>query len=192
MEIEKANPTDLGLKFVKANQIVNNRKECCFSTAQQNHKCISLLSFTGIIHGDLSDQNIIVTFVESGKHDVSGILDFSMLKNSYLVFELAISIMYLMLENPTPLDVGGAVLAGWESIILLNDDERDSLYLLVLGRLCQSLVYGRLNAKKYPENKKYFLTTAKNGIRLLAELWELGKQEVERKWFSDASTFSLN
>ncbi|XP_074523980.1 hydroxylysine kinase-like [Halichoeres trimaculatus] len=144
----------------------------------------------GIIHGDLSDQNILVTPDDSGKHVVSGVLDFSLLMNGYYVFELAVSIMYLMLENSHPLDVGGAVLAGWQSIMSLNNDEKDSLFLLVLGRFCQSLVYGRYNARKYPDNKEYLLTTAENGTRLLTKLWELGKREVERKWFMDASVLS--
>ncbi|CAJ1060770.1 hydroxylysine kinase-like [Xyrichtys novacula] len=143
----------------------------------------------GIIHGDLSDQNILVTPDDSGHHVVSGVLDFSMLMNGCLVFELAISIMYLMLEDPHPLDVGGAVLAGWESIMLLNSDEKDSLFLLVLARLCQSLVYGRYNARKYPDNQEYLLTTAKSGSRLLFQLWEMGKREVERKWFTDATMY---
>ncbi|KAM7011963.1 hydroxylysine kinase-like [Tautogolabrus adspersus] len=146
----------------------------------------------GIIHGDLSDQNLLVTPVDSGHHEVSGILDFSLLMNGCYVFELAITIMYLMLENPCPLDVGGAVLAGWESIMPLNNDEKDSLFLLVLGRFCQSLVYGRYNAKKYPDNKEYLLTTAKSGIRLVTNLWKMGKTEVERKWFTDASTFTVS
>ncbi|XP_051231905.1 hydroxylysine kinase-like isoform X4 [Dicentrarchus labrax] len=159
----------------------------------KSHVQPKIISFQkGIIHGDLNDQNIIVIPIDTGHHEVSGILDFSLLVNGCYVFELAITIMYLMLENPSPLDVGGAVLAGWESIMQLNDDERDSLFLLVLGRLCQSLVYGRHNVKKYPDNKSYILTTAKSGSRLLVKLWELGKKEVERKWFSDARTFLVS
>ena len=105
------------------------------------------------------------------------------------VYDLAIMIAYTMLENPSPLDVGGALLAGWESVMLLNSDERDCLFLMVLGRLCQSLVYGRYNVNKYPDNKEYLLTTAKGGTQILHKLWELGKKEVEKKWFTDASTF---
>lgn len=147
------------------------------------------MSYSGIIHGDLNDQNVIVTPVANGHHEVSGILDFSLLANGCFVFEVAVMIAYMMLENASPLDVGGAVLAGWESVMMLNHDERDSLFLLVLGRLCQSLVYGRHSVIKYPDNKKYLLTTARNGTRLLTKLWELGKEEVERKWFIDAGTY---
>ncbi|KAF3834659.1 hypothetical protein F7725_027217 [Dissostichus mawsoni] len=146
----------------------------------------------GIIHGDTNDKNIIVTPVGNGRHEVSGVLDFSSLMNDCYVFELAATIAYMMLENPSPLDVGGAILTGWESIMVLNEDERECLYLLVLGPLCQSLVYGRENLKKYPDNKDYLLVTAKNGTRILTQMWEMGKKEVERKWFTDASTFSVN
>lgn len=144
----------------------------------------------GIIHGDMNDHNILVTPVDNGRHEVSGVLDFSFLMIDCYVFEVAVVIAYMMLENPSPLDVGGAVLAGWESVTVLSDEEKDSLFLLVLGRLCQSLVYGRYNAIKYPDNDKYILSTAKSGTRLLNKLWEMGKKDVERKWFTDASTFS--
>ncbi|XP_071764168.2 hydroxylysine kinase-like [Centroberyx gerrardi] len=159
---------------------------------EQYKTCVQpkLSSFRkGIIHGDFSDQNIIVKPVDNGGYEVSGILDFALLSINCFVFEVAVSIMYLMLENPSPLDVGGAVLAGWESIMPLSQAERDALYLLVLCRFCQSLVIGRHNASKHPEDSEYYLTTAQSGTRLLKKLWELGKEEVERKWFQDVRAY---
>ncbi|KAM8887728.1 hydroxylysine kinase-like [Synchiropus picturatus] len=144
----------------------------------------------GIIHNDLSDQNILVTSALNGFHNISGVLDFAGLKTSCIVFEVAVSIMYHMLSYPRPLDVGGAILAGWQSVMVLNEEEKDSLYLLVLGRLCQSLVYGRDNVKKHPDNAEYLLRTAQNGEWVLKMLWELGKEEVLKKWFSDLTMFS--
>ncbi|XP_054458953.1 hydroxylysine kinase-like [Anoplopoma fimbria] len=157
----------------------------------KSHVMPKTVSFReGIIHGDLNDWNIVVTPVGNGRHVVSGVLDFSLLVINCYVFELAITIAYMMLENPSPLDVGGAILAGWESIMVLSGDEKDSLFLLVLGRLCQSLVYGRYTAAKYPDNKEYIQITAQKGPQLLTKLWELGKKYVESKWFTDAGTFS--
>lgn len=150
----------------------------------------TVLSSTGIIHGDMRGQNILVTPVDGQRHEISGVLDFSLLLHGYYVFEVAISIAYLMMRSPNPLDVGGAVLAGYESILPLSDAERSSVYLLVLGRLCQSLVYGRISVEKYPENEKYLLSTVKGGTELLDLLRSVGKQEVERKWFSDVSKYT--
>ncbi|TNM87935.1 hypothetical protein fugu_006156 [Takifugu bimaculatus] len=145
----------------------------------------------GVIHGDLRHHNIIVKPDDSGNNEVSGILDFSLLMNGCFVYELAISIAYFMLENPSPLDAGGALVAGWESIMHLNQEEKDSLFLLVLGRLCQSLVLGRYNAQKYPDNK-YLLKTTKGGTELLTKLMEMGKEEVQQKWFAAERAVKAN
>lgn len=150
-----------------------------------------VLSFTGVIHRDLNEGNIVVTPVDSGRHEVSGILDFALIMNGCCVFEVAITMAYMMLDKPSRVDAVGAVLAGWESLMLLSEDERNSLFLLALGRLCQSLVNGLNQAKINPDHK-YLLTTARGRIPLILNLWERGKQEVERKWFSVASPFSVN
>lgn len=152
---------------------------------------MTICVLTGVIHGDLRHHNIIVKPDESGKYKVSGILDFSLLMNGCFVYELAISIAYFMLENPSPLDVGGALVAGWESIMHLNQEEKDSLFLLVLGRLCQSLVLGRYNAQKYPDNK-YLLKTTKGGTELLTKLMGMSKEEVQQKWFSHEHAVKAN
>uniref|UniRef100_A0A3B3ZLY6 Hydroxylysine kinase n=1 Tax=Periophthalmus magnuspinnatus TaxID=409849 RepID=A0A3B3ZLY6_9GOBI len=144
----------------------------------------------GITHGDFSDQNILVTPVGNGHHRVSGVIDFTFLYIKCYVNEVAVTIAYMMLENVCPLSVGGAVLAGWESVMPLSEEERECIYLLVLGRLCQSLVYGQHNALQIPENRDYFLVTAKHGIQILTDLWEMGKKEVEQTWFRDAKTIS--
>lgn len=121
---------------------------------------------------------------------ISGILDFGDMSSGYYVYELAITIMYMMIENPSPLDVGGPVLAGWESVIPLNEAEKEALYLLVMCRFCQSLVLARRAVLQHPDNEEYLMTTSKTGIRLLCRLWELGKDEVERKWFQNAVQYS--
>ncbi|XP_036374806.1 hydroxylysine kinase-like [Megalops cyprinoides] len=143
-----------------------------------------------IIHGDFSDLNVLIEPSGPAGYKISGILDFGHMSNGYYVFELAITIMYMMIESHDPIQVGGPVLAGWESVIPLNEAERNALYLLVLGRFCQSLVMGRYNATLQPENKEYLMTTAKNGSRHLMHLWELGKEEVEMRWIQGARMFS--
>lgn len=109
------------------------------------------------------------------------------MSSGYFVFELAIMIMYMMIESTNLLEVGGPVIAGFESVFPLNTDERDALYTLVLSRFCQSLVYARATVLQQPENEEYLMITTKKGIRILQLLWEKGKGEVEKMWFEGAA-----
>lgn len=145
----------------------------------------------GINHGDLNDQNILVEQDGPLSYRISGILDFGDMSNGYLVFELAIVITYMMIESMNPLDVGGPVIAGFESIFPLNADERNALYTLVLSRFSQSLVYARFAVLQQPENEEYLMITAKTGFKLLQLLWEKGKEEVEKMWFGGAANISM-
>ncbi|KAK7137332.1 hypothetical protein R3I93_017422 [Phoxinus phoxinus] len=143
-----------------------------------------------INHGDFNDHNLLVKPDGPSKYKISGILDFGDMSCGYFIFELAITIMYMMIENPNPVDVGGPLVAGWESVFPLNEAERDSLYLLVLCRFCQSLVLARHAVIQQPENEEYLMITARTGVQHLSRLWELGKEYVERVWSQSAAQFS--
>lgn len=143
-----------------------------------------------INHGDFNDLNILVQPDESGRYRVSGILDFGDMNSGYYIHELAITIMYMMIEHPKPIEVGGPILAGWESVLPLNEAERNCLYILVLSRFCQSFVLARHSVSLHPENEEYLMISSKKGIKILHYLWNLGKEEVERVWFESAAQFS--
>lgn len=107
------------------------------------------------------------------------------------VYELAICIMYMMLEHPNHIDVGGHILAGWESVLPLNEAEKECLYTLVMSRFCQSCLIARHMVIIYPENAKYLMITTKRGVSILCQLWERGKEEVENVWFKGAAQYHL-
>uniref|UniRef100_A0A3Q3K285 Hydroxylysine kinase n=1 Tax=Monopterus albus TaxID=43700 RepID=A0A3Q3K285_MONAL len=143
-----------------------------------------------INHGDFNDLNILVQPCESDGYRISGILDFGNLNSGYYIYELAITVTYMMIEHPRPIEVGGPVLAGWESVLPLNEAEKECLYVLVLSRFCQSLVIARYAVTLNPENREYLMTTSKKGVHILHQLWELGKEHVEKVWFQSAAQFS--
>ncbi|NXK94568.1 HYKK kinase, partial [Formicarius rufipectus] len=147
-----------------------------------------------INHGDLNDHNILVVSssasLENPQYRVSGILDFSDMSYGYYVFEVAIAIMYMMIESPDPLGVGGHVLAGFESVVPLTAEERGALFLLVSGRFAQSLVIAAHTALLYPENREYLMITAKTGWKHLLTMFEVGQEAVERKWFETARVYA--
>ncbi|XP_068445929.1 hydroxylysine kinase isoform X2 [Clinocottus analis] len=155
-----------------------------YNTSVIDKRC----SFRSCInHGDFNDLNVLVQPDESGGHRISGILDFGDMNSGYYVYELAIAIMYMMIENPEPTAAGGPVLAGWESVLPLNEAERDCLYVLVLSRFCQSLVLSRHAVILQPANAEYLLVTSRKGGGVLRQLWALGKQRVEELWFQSAA-----
>ncbi|XP_068176176.1 hydroxylysine kinase-like isoform X3 [Antennarius striatus] len=138
-------------------------------------------------HSDLNQMNILVQPNESDGHRISGILDFCDMNSGCFIYELAITIMNMMLEHQNPIEVGGHVLAGWESVLPLNKPEKDCLYVLVLSRLCQSVVLVNYEIIQNPENKEYFMFTRKNDAQILSQLWELGSKHVEKIWFQTAA-----
>ncbi|KAG8513179.1 Hydroxylysine kinase [Galemys pyrenaicus] len=146
-----------------------------------------------INHGDLNDHNILVESNKSASGDavyqVSGILDFDDMSYGYYVFEVAITIMYMMIESKNPIQVGGHVLAGFESIIPLTTVERSTLFLLVCSRFCQSLVIAEYSCRLHPENKEYIMITAKTGWKHLQQMFEMGQKTVEDIWFETAKSY---
>ncbi|MGH0149911.1 UNVERIFIED_CONTAM: hypothetical protein FKN15_023245 [Acipenser sinensis] len=144
-----------------------------------------------INHGDFNDHNILIEAEARSpqRYRISGILDFGDMSYGYYVFEVAICIMYMMIESEEPLSVGGHVLAGYESVIPLNPEERDALFLLVLARFCQSLVMARHSITIQPTNAEYLMITARSGWKHLLRLWEMGREAVEQLWFGTVSSY---
>ncbi|XP_053286961.1 hydroxylysine kinase [Pleuronectes platessa] len=143
-----------------------------------------------INHGDFNDLNVLMQPDETDGYRISGILDFGDLHSGYYIHELAIAIMYMMIEHPNPIEVGGPVLAGWESVLPLNEAEKECLYVLVLCRFCQSLLFARYSVTLQPENEEYLMITSRKGVRILCELLELGKKQAEKAWFQSAAQFA--
>ncbi|XP_034265402.1 hydroxylysine kinase [Pantherophis guttatus] len=153
-----------------------------------------LSSFQSCInHGDLNDHNILLDVVSASspnpQYRISGILDFSDMSYGYYVFEVAIAIMYMMIESKDPLSVGGHILAGFESVVPLTPKERDALFLLVCGRYAQSLVVAAHTTLLHPENEEYLMITAKTGWKHLMMLVEMGQETVEQIWFQTAESY---
>ncbi|XP_075915781.1 hydroxylysine kinase-like [Petromyzon marinus] len=162
----------------------------------------------GIIHGDFNDDNILVQEVTTGseqqqqqqgpksaegapRHRVSGVVDLNSMMFGYHVYDLAMAIMYMMVESGEAMEAGGHVLAGYESVQALTEDERRAVYFLVACRFCQSLVMARYTILRYPQNADYLLITARTGWVKLRELWTRGLEDMQRLW-SDVAAWYRN
>uniref|UniRef100_A0A6M2DKX5 Hydroxylysine kinase n=1 Tax=Xenopsylla cheopis TaxID=163159 RepID=A0A6M2DKX5_XENCH len=142
----------------------------------------------GLIHGDFNEQNILVTRGrKEGEFKVSGVLDFGDSQVSYYVFELAITMTYMMLQTKD-LATGGLVIAGYSTVRPIPDVEFKMLKICVAARLCQSLVLGTYSHTQDPSND-YVLTTQKVGWDLLEHIWNLSDEAVEKQWMAVSDTY---
>nr|CAD7605349.1 unnamed protein product [Timema genevievae] len=147
---------------------------------------------TCLIHGDFNEQNILVSSIgEDEPWQITAILDFGDTHISCYLFELAITLCYMMLlpcEGMDPLDVGAHVLAGYSTVRAVPGTELQSLKTCICTRLCQSLVMGEYSYLQDPGND-YLLTTAKTGWGLLQTLWGTGQDELEKRWRTVMATY---
>ncbi|KAJ1627839.1 kinase-like domain-containing protein [Pavlovales sp. CCMP2436] len=114
-----------------------------------------------VIHGDLNDQNILVS--EDLKGAPVGVLDFGDMVRSWRVSDPSIACAYLVIQlhykgvrERTAGEISAlcrAFLSGFAQACELSEDERAMLSTLVLVRICTSLVFGAYSASLDPANE---------------------------------------
>ncbi|CAL7946133.1 unnamed protein product [Xylocopa violacea] len=130
-----------------------------------------------IIHGDLNEQNFVMS--PDGK-EIVAVIDFGDSHRTCLIFDLAITLCYMILQA-ADIGMGKHVVEGYQDIRKLTDLEKKILKVTVCARICQSLVMGAYSHLYDPQNE-YLLTTQKSGWALLKKLWPLSQDEVLRSW----------
>lgn len=143
----------------------------------------------GVIHGDLNGLNIILKgdhLMEDSYH-LAGMIDFNDCVETCTIFDLGISLPYIMFENLNPIGCSnsvefvGPLIAGYNDVMPLSAEELDSLYYLVLARCCQTALNGTRSFKIEPWNG-YLLTTPQKAWILIDRLLEMTKEEVDKVW----------
>jgi 4-aminobutyrate aminotransferase-like enzyme/Ser/Thr protein kinase RdoA (MazF antagonist) len=99
-----------------------------------------------VVHNDPNDYNVLVDL------KVTGILDFGDIVSSYRTADLAVAIAYAVLGKPDPLDAAVNVVRGYHQLRPLADDEVESLFGLVLLRLCMSVCLAARQRKERPDD----------------------------------------
>ncbi|XP_064083497.1 hydroxylysine kinase-like [Macrobrachium nipponense] len=149
----------------------------------------------GMIHGDLNEQNIIVQpdASDSEKYHISGLIDFGDIQFSCFVFEIAIAIMYMMIEVNVmePNDAGGHVLAGYLTERDLTETEWGILKECVAARFAQSLTMGAYSIQQDPGNE-YLVVTAAKGWNVLGDFWSIPKEQIISRWKSIIESYQRN
>ncbi|MDA2978438.1 MAG: aminotransferase class III-fold pyridoxal phosphate-dependent enzyme [Actinomycetota bacterium] len=90
-----------------------------------------------VIHNDLNGGNILIVGDE-----VVGVIDFGDAARTIRIGELAIACMYAMLDQDDPINVARDVVAGYQSLMSIEEREAACLFDLVLARLATSVCNG--------------------------------------------------
>jgi len=128
-----------------------------------------------VIHGDANDYNIIV----DEEHTTIGVIDFGDMIYSYTVGELSVALAYVVLDESDPLSVVSDVVCGYVSRWQLSNNEVESIWPLMLMRLCMSVCLAAHQQAQQPGNA--YLDISQRSIReSLQRLLEIDGREVSK------------
>ncbi len=95
---------------------------------------------SGVIHNDLNCLNIIAKKDSNNELTISGIIDFNDCIFSLYIFELGITMTYLMSRKDNPIPYIKPFLQGYLSKFQLSKQSLNVLYYVILGRAAQSYI----------------------------------------------------
>jgi len=130
---------------------------------------------SGIVHGDLNEQNILVE-----DNRVHAILDFGDIHHAPLIFDIAVCICYMILHSKN-LDTPRHVLRGYLEECHLTSKEFNLLKICIMARICQSLVLG-LHSHHVDPTNIYVLSTQEAGWQMLQDLYGYQTEELLKRW----------
>jgi 4-aminobutyrate aminotransferase-like enzyme/Ser/Thr protein kinase RdoA (MazF antagonist) len=94
----------------------------------------------GVAHQDLNDSNVLVDRDPSGRQAISGVLDLGDALYTVRVAELAVATGYALVRKDDPLRVAELVVAGFNSVAPLTDDELAVVFPVAAARLAMNAV----------------------------------------------------
>ena len=106
---------------------------------------------THAIHNDINDYNMLVD-AGTGEPRLSGVVDFGDMIDSPAVAELAIAGAYAVLGQERPIVALAALVAGYDSVRPLSDEEFALIYPLVLTRLAVSVTNSAIVKREKPDD----------------------------------------
>lgn len=144
-----------------------------------------------IIHGDLNDENILVSPSHCGEgHEISSVLDFGDVAVSYRVFDVAICLKYMIVlrahqgdPHDKAIKAVGNFLRGYHSVYSLSSDELALLYWSVAARFFQSIVIGRCKQSLEPDNI-YLSQSSLLESKILSSYIAVSEEEILKCWLS--------
>jgi len=116
---------------------------------------------TSVIHNDANELNVLVA-----QEEVSGIIDFGDMADTFLINELAIAITYACYDKENPLEWAAILIKSYHEILPLQEKELGVLYYLIAARLCISVCISA-NAREINGDNEYAFVSEKYAWQML-------------------------
>jgi len=129
-----------------------------------------------VIHNDMNPGNVLMDKAQPDQ--ISGIIDFGDLTRSPLIIDLAVAASYQLSKGNDPLAGALPMIAGYHSIMPLQDTEIELLTDLIRTRLITSLLIGSYRSILFPENREYLLISYRSARNFLKNLNDLSASEA--------------
>jgi len=130
---------------------IRRTAEHCFHLHAACARPVLVACPSGALHGDLNDENILVE-----GDAVVGILDLGDCLHGALVQDLAIAIAYGLQHPDASLETMAELVAGYDAIRPLQDEEEAALFPLVMARLATSLCIASERRRSTPSHDTWY------------------------------------
>lgn len=142
-----------------------------------------------VIHNDLNPGNILVTDTEPTT--VAGIIDFGDMLRAPLVVDVAIAAAYLRSTDDDTLAATQALIAGFDSVVPLEDRERELLFDLIRMRLATTItiLYWRKSARSGEDAYLKKALREQNSERFLRHINGISRQGFADRVLDSTKTF---
>jgi Ser/Thr protein kinase RdoA (MazF antagonist) len=128
-----------------------------------------------VIHSDLHGDNVLAT---DDHKSIAGVIDFGDMVRAPLIMEVAVAAAYLRVADGNPMSLIVPFIAGYNSIIALEEDELDLLFDLVRTRLVATITILRWRFSKRGNDDDYAresLASERSAENFLLRLDALGR-----------------
>jgi 4-aminobutyrate aminotransferase-like enzyme/Ser/Thr protein kinase RdoA (MazF antagonist) len=128
-----------------------------------------------LIHNDVTLDNLLL----DEAHRVTGIIDFGDMAHTALVLDIPATLQSLVRGRTDLFEVAEAFLAGYASVLPLEEGEAALLGDLLAGRMAQTILISAWRMPQHPDNE-YIRGWAGPAWELLEQIQGIGFDEVSR------------
>jgi 4-aminobutyrate aminotransferase-like enzyme/Ser/Thr protein kinase RdoA (MazF antagonist) len=129
-----------------------------------------------VIHNDVTLDNLLLD--DDG--EITGIIDFGDMAHTALVLDIPATLQSLVRDRTDLFEVTDAFLAGYASVLPLEDTEAALLGDLLAGRMAQTILISAWRMPQHPDNQ-YIRGWAPPAWELLEQIEAIGFDEVSRR-----------